>query len=41
MPINGVDHDYDVIWWHLIEMIDLGCFKEAVISYGVHSPHVE
>ena len=38
---NGVDHDDDVIVRHLIEMIDLRHFKEAVISYGIHSPHVK
>lgn len=41
MPVNGADHDYDEIAWHLIEMIGLRYFTEAIVSYGIHPPYVK
>jgi hypothetical protein len=40
MPAN-VEQGYDEIGWHLIEMIDLWCFKEAIFSYEMHLPYVK
>jgi hypothetical protein len=34
-------HAYDELTWHLIGMLDLKHFKEAVVLYGLHSPYVK
>ena len=41
MPANGVEQGYDEIGWHPIEMTDLTHFKEAMLSYGMHSPYMK
>jgi hypothetical protein len=41
MPANGVNHDFDKVMWHPIEMRDLRHFREVIISYGIHSPYVK
>lgn len=41
MSDNGVEEDCDEIGWHPKEMIDLRHFKEAMISYRMHSPCVK
>jgi hypothetical protein len=38
MPANSEEQGYDEIGWCPTESIDLSCFKEAIISYGMHSP---
>jgi hypothetical protein len=40
-PANGVQPGYDETGWHPTEMIALRHFKEAMISYMMHSPYVK
>lgn len=41
MPANNVDYAYNELTWCPIEMLDLKHFKEAIISYGLHSLFVK
>lgn len=38
MPANDGIPAYNVLAWILIEILDLKHFKEAIESYGLHSP---
>ena len=41
MPADGVEQGYDETGWSPIEMIALSRFKEAAISYGMHSLFIQ
>ena len=41
MPANSVEQSYDEVGSHPIKMINIRHFKEAIISYEMHSPYVK
>jgi hypothetical protein len=41
MPANDGGHDSNELIWHLLEMLYLKHFKEAIVLYGLHSPFVK
>ena len=40
-PDNRYPQGYAELIWNPVEVLELKRFKEAVISYGVHSPFVK
>lgn len=40
-PANDGGHDSNEVIWHLVEMLYLRNFKEAVLLYSLHSPFVK
>lgn len=41
MPANYGGQDYNELTWHMVKMVDLKHFKEAIILYNLHSPFLK
>lgn len=40
-PANDSGHDSNEVIWHLVEMVYLRNFKEAILLYSLQSPFVK